>query len=307
MESSLRHTVVTGRFTLVATLVACALICLLTGYDFGRDWAGLLYVCVAVLVFYIPYNSLSIIRTPTQLLPSLFLLYVTGVVVTGGFDRSFIAPLMFLPAQYCLFRTYQNMHSERYLFHAYLFLGLGALFAVEFSVFLLLYFIVLLVRLQSFSLRAVAAAIVGLLVAAEFIAGYDLLTGREEILVSHFTVPEDLRWENALHLDTMRLVDLGVWLLVFLPAFACYRRKVFYDKIHIRICYSILCVFVIASLVLYAVCPQHREAIYLLLVVESVPYLVYYFVYGEGRLANMCFSLFVLYLLVSPVLRIWMR
>lgn len=306
MESSFRHTVATGRFTFIAICVMAFFLWFFTGSLSVSAGMGILIVCIITLALHAVYNNIPIIRTQTQLLPSLFLLYCAGTDILRHFDISMVSPLCFLLAQFFLFKSYQTSHPERYVFHAFLFLGTGIVFTAEMSVFVLLFYFVLLIKIQAFTPKSLTASLLGLLVAIELMVGYDLLTNQENIILHRF---QDLFVYNPSVITQwvgQKTANMLFLLLFFILSYFHYRKNYYYDKIHIRIFYSILSVFSVFSFALYTLSPQRENSLLLLLLLEVSPFITHYFIFGKGKSADFFFCVFFLYLIVSPFLELWM-
>lgn len=182
--NNLQAKIITGRFALPVTILI-SILCWIGIYIFFPDlpqeestyafWKNVIALPIPVwvnkliclfLYFVIGYmliqmnNSFGFIQTKASAQTTIYLLLVTACPAIHSLYPGDIASLTFTIALYMLFSAYQETHPEGYLFHAFVFIGLGSLIFPQLTLFIPIMFIGAF-NFQALTIRSFLAAIIG--------------------------------------------------------------------------------------------------------------------------------------------------
>jgi hypothetical protein len=130
-------------------------------------------------------NAFGLIRAKASVHTSIFLLLVAACPPLQQLSPGDIATLLFVVALYLLFNAYQHRRSSGYLFHAFLFVGLGSLIFPQIT----LLAPILLIGAYNFKaldLRSLLAAFIGWSLPYWFLFGYAFYSDRMELFYRPF-------------------------------------------------------------------------------------------------------------------------
>jgi hypothetical protein len=130
-------------------------------------------------------NTFGLIRARASVQTSIFLLLVAACPPTQQLSPGGIATLLFVIALYLLFNAYQRSRAAGYIFHAFLFVGLGSLIFPQIT----LLTPVLLIGASNFkalNLRSLLAAFIGWSLPYWFLFGHTFYYDNMELLYRPF-------------------------------------------------------------------------------------------------------------------------
>ena len=260
-RNSLQSRVTTGKGTLPAVILVCAL-CWVAVYLaepfflsgtllpsgvppwlYRRApqlplWAhrlGSYAVCMAVGYFLVELNNrFAIIRMRASVQTAVYFLFVTVCPVLHRLDAGCVASLPFVVSLYLLFDSYQNPHAGGRLFGSFACLGIGSLLLPQLT-FLVVPWLWGAYWFRSLPLRRFCASRLGWWFPYWFLLAYAFLCGEMELFclpfrdLATFCTPFDFSW-----LQPWQWATLGYLLLLYAVASAHCIASGFEDKIRTR-------------------------------------------------------------------------
>ena len=91
-------------------------------------WGGLALTAVTAYLLMEMNTRFSLLRVRSRLVSTSFLFLMLIHPSLQTLDVQLLQPLCLVLGYFMLFSTYQQYRSEGYVFHAFLFLGIGSLF-----------------------------------------------------------------------------------------------------------------------------------------------------------------------------------
>ena len=252
----------------------------------------------------------NIIRIRTRMMACVWLVLSSCLAFMHPFDTPAISAVCMALSYYLLFRCYQLYDSTAWVFHSFLFLGIGSLFTAIMLPMGLLYFIYLIGFLRSLTWRGFWAGVLGLAVPYLGWGAWCFLTDKTDSLfyfiTSHF-MWYPISWETLTNLSVNWMVSMGVVILLSLVGAFHYLQTKFNDKIRVRMILYIYTVQTILFILYLFLQPQEFQNTMALLVVSACPLIAQYFSLTRSWLSNAFFILSMLLCGTMAYFNLWMN
>ena len=230
----------TGRFTLPVVILICLL---LWGSTF-QEWNELISLGVTIIIGYVfieTNTTFNLIRTRTSMPVCLYWLIATALFFLHPFEWTNLVPLVFILATYQLFHSYESVSSSPFIFHSFLFIGLGSIAFPQ-----LLYMVPMLwgsmIPFRAISIKSFLASIIGLMTPYWFIFGYALYFNEMHILLTPLREAAHLYPIDYSHLTLPEIASWGVITLLLIVSGFHYWQISYMDKTRTRIYHSYLAI-----------------------------------------------------------------
>ena len=230
----------TGRFTLPVVILICLL---LWGSTF-QEWNELISLGVTVIIGYVfieTNTTFNLIRTRTSMPVCLYWLIATALFFLHPFEWTNLVPLVFILATYQLFHSYESVSSSPFIFHSFLFIGLGSIAFPQ-----LLYMVPMLwgsmIPFRAISIKSFLASIIGLMTPYWFIFGYALYFNEMHILLTPLREAAHLYPIDYSHLTLPEIASWGFITLLLIISGFHYWQISYMDKTRTRIYHSYLAI-----------------------------------------------------------------
>ena len=230
----------TGRFTLPVVILICLL---LWGSTF-QEWNELISLGVTVIIGYVfieTNTTFNLIRTRTSMPVCLYWLIATALFFLHPFEWTNLVPLVFILATYQLFHSYESVSSSPFIFHSFLFIGLGSIAFPQ-----LLYMVPMLwgsmIPFRAISIKSFLASIIGLMTPYWFIFGYALYFNKMHILLTPLREAAHLYPIDYSHLTLPEIASWGFITLLLIVSGFHYWQISYMDKTRTRIYHSYLAI-----------------------------------------------------------------
>lgn len=230
----------TGRFTLPVVILICLL---LWGSTF-QEWNELISLGVTVIIGYVfieTNTTFNLIRTRTSMPVCLYWLIATALFFLHPFEWTNLVPLVFILATYQLFHSYESVSSSPFIFHSFLFIGLGSIAFPQ-----LLYMVPMLwgsmIPFRAISIKSFLASIIGLMTPYWFIFGYALYFNEMHILLTPLREAAHLYPIDYSHLTLPEIASWGFITLLLIVSGFHYWQISYMDKTRTRIYHSYLAI-----------------------------------------------------------------
>lgn len=250
-----------------------------------------------------------IIRIRTRMMACVWLVLASCLAFMHPLEAPAISAACLSLSYYLLFRCYQLYDSTAWIFHSFLFLGIGSLFTAVMLPMGLLYYIYLIGFLRSLTWRGFWAGVLGLAVPyLGWGSWYFLMDRTDNILdfiISHF-VWHPVSWEALASLSLCWMVSMGIVILLSLVGVFHYLQTKYNDKIRVRMVLYIYTVQTILLILYLFLQPQEFQNIMALLLVSACPLIAHYFSLTRSWLSNAFFILSLLLCGTMAYFNLWM-
>lgn len=185
MRNRFQYEIATGRLTLPVAIIL-SLILWIASFNDKLEVASFL---TGGLVTYllIEFNtSFALIKSRSSLPSALFaILYSSSLFLHEYGKGECWILLLFMGSLYCLLKSYEQKNASSYIFHSFLWLGIGSLIepGLIFSTPLMF---ILMFQLRSFSLKTFFAGIIGVCTPYWLMTGYDMYIGNNPMFLTWF-------------------------------------------------------------------------------------------------------------------------
>ncbi len=284
----------TGSFSLPVTALLTCLLWLLPSPIDGERLAAL---CVAGLAAYITTewnNRFTLLRIRSRLMSCTLLFLLTA----SGFLHErpeFLLPGLCLLLAFCtLFASYQQQHTEAFVFHAFLFTGIGSLFYPPMLLLAAAHSVSMLIQLRVLTWRTLAAGLLGLLLPYCFAAAWLMWHGGLVAAMQGFADAFDFRTPDYSTLSLGEILTFIYVTFLVIGGMIHFMRTSFNDKIRTRMFFYTLMVHSGVLLTANVLLPRDFFHIFPLFLVTSAPLVAHHFALSRGRWMNFWFILVLL-------------
>lgn len=295
------HRVINGTLTLPVTTVLALVAWLVPDIGSGLLWAGLCTTGLATYLILELNNRYSLLRIRSRMISSTFLLLMAACPMLHSWSWESLTMLCFLLSYYTLFASYQQHRAEGYIFHSFLFAGIGSLLFPPMLILAVSYLFNMLFQLRNLQLRTFMAALIGLVTPYWVVATYAIWSNRLDTTFAYLQ-----EWKHAVLPDYSTLtsaewVTAGTMLFFALLAFIHFFRTAYNDKIRTRIFYYIITTQEVMLVIGLLLLPQHFEQMLGLLATNSSFLIAHYYSLAKGRFFHIWFDLSLLSLLALGI------
>lgn len=296
----LRHAIVTGSATLpVAFLIMAGMWLLGRAHSDNSltHWLGLATAALTGYLLLELNNRETLLRIRSRMVSSTFLVTMAAMTQMQELTWDCALPLSLLLAYYMLFRTYQDFRSQGYVFHAFLFVGLAALWFPKIMVYAPFLLLAMVVQLRSLTIKSFFAAIMGAAFPLLLREAYLLCTGAPSQIYAFCGELADFGVPDFTLLNEHQIISGGVVILAALVAMTHFRRTQFNDKIRTRMFFNIIMIVELLTVALMAAQPQHFDALFRILIANSSILIAHQLCFARGIVADIYF--YVLFLIIA--------
>lgn len=276
------------------TLPTCLCICTLVWWYVGpnTDVATILswLLCMGTVAVLMETNiGLQILRVRTRLTESLWLLLIAATPGIHFQWEPLTCALCLASSQGLLLCCYQKKNSPSLVFHSFLFLGIGSIFAPAMWIVAILFYVCLATLMRAFSWKGLWAGLIGLFAPYWCWLLWEMCLGDIYHMIEYLAwkwteaIPEGINLPSA---DKQYLPIWGLLLFLNIIGIVHYMSKRYEDKIRIRM---FLYVFVFLSCLLqtaFVLFPYQRQDLLPMLSVSVVPLVAYYWALTWGKTAR---------------------
>ena len=251
----------------------------------------------------------SIIRIRTRMMACVWLVLASCLVFMHPFEEPAISAVCMALSYYLLFRCYQLYDSTAWIFHSFLFLGIGSLFAAVMLPMGFLFYVYLIGFLRSLTWRGFWAGVLGLAVPYLGWGAWCFLTDKTDSMLDFLSLHfmwHPVSWEALAGIPFSGMVSMSVVILLSLVAAFHYLQTKFNDKIRVRMILYIYTVQTILLILYLFLQPQEFQNAMALLVVSACPLVAHYFSLTRSWLSNAFFILSLLLCGTMAYFNLWM-
>lgn len=238
-----------------------------------------------------------IIRIRTRMMSCVWLMLATSLSFMHTWGAPAISAACMTMSYYLLFRCHQLHDSTIWVYHSFLFLGIGSMFSSTMLFMGILYYIYLICFLRSLTWRGFWAGILGMVTPYWCWAIWCFIMDKIEVMqnlpVLHLEW-EPVSWQALTNMSLTHIMSMGIVCLLSLVGLIHYIQTRYNDKIQVRM---ILYIYTTQAslLMLYLLLqPSQYHTTMALLVVSSSPLIAHFFSLTSSWLSNMFFFLSLL-------------
>lgn len=322
--------IMTGRFTLPVSIII-TIICWFVVYVVIPDiqtkevvhtfwemlplhllpvWANklisLFFYIITGYLLILMNNSFGLVRIRASVQTSFYLLFVAACPAIQHLNVGHPAALTFVIALYLLFDAYQTIKPSGYLFHAFLFVGLGSIVFPQ----LILFTPILLIgafNFQALTLRSFFAAILGFGLPYWFLFGHAFFYDDIDLFYQPFRDLATFYPIDITHFLPWEIATLGFMFVLFLISSIHCIVQGYMDKIRTRVYLRFIILLNFCIFVLIILQPIHCATLLPLLFVGVSILTSHLFVLTKSKLSNVFFISTCIALILLFSYNIWMR
>lgn len=294
---SLRTRIATGTFTLPIAALLTFILWAMPHLAEAEIWAGLAVTGLTAYALMELNNRYALLRVRSRMVSTTYLVLMLACPMLHHFSTALLPMLCFVLSYFMLFASYQDTHSQGYVFHAFLFAGIGSIFFPPVLIMALLYYFSMLVQLRNFTWRTFMAGVLGVLLPYWLYVAYAIWSNHLDTAFLYL-----LPWVNY-QLPDYSSIALSQWITVgtlgLLSLFALihFFHTAYNDKIRTRMFFYVIVTQEIVLSAGLALLPQFYDVLLALFIANSAPLLAHYYTLAKGKFVDIWFYLSLLLLL----------
>lgn len=285
-----RNKVGESTMTLPTVVVVGSLFWMLPDFRDAFLWGGL---AVAGLLTYLVIewnNRFRLLRVRSQMTPATFFMLLSVFPEIHVLSWNILPLACLLACYFLLFHAYGEQSTPGILFHAFLFLGIGAFRYPPLLLLVPFLFFSVNAQLHAFSFKGLVAGLIGLLLPYWFYLPYLFWQGKTSMSALYHRVPDFFPLvPDYASVPLRHWVEWSVVVLLGLISISHFVRTYYHDKIRTRQFFYLLLVQEIPLIALTLLFPQDHALLFPLLVLNTTPFISHYFTLARGRGLNIWF------------------
>lgn len=302
MIRRLQNQIAESRWALPLTAIYGAAIVVLLGAVERQMWAQTALLALSTLLMVELNNANALIRIYSRMVSCSFLVltlmatYLFPSIEGGVVGAAFIAFYIFF------LQAYQDKTAVSPIFTAFLTIGIASLFFVQILFFVPLFWLLMAVRLQAFSLRTFCASLLGLITPYWLVAGYFLYQADYTTPLNHFTeltrfaLPATIDISQYLH----PLVTFAFIVVLTFTGIIHFLRQRSKDKLRTQIIYELFLIVTLFTIVFLVLQPQHYDFLLRILIIHASIFIGHFIALTRTKVTNIAFIvIFILTLAIT--------
>lgn len=300
-EHTLRHTIATGAFTLPLTVVIAAAAWAVSARDDAATWLGFGGALVLTYMLMELNNRNQLLRIRSRMVSSTFLLTLAACPWLHAALPLYLPAACLAGVYFLLFSAYQEKSASGRVFYAFVLVGVAAISLPPLACLAPLLLFALMVQLRTLSWRTFFGAVFGFLLPLIYYVAWTLWEGSFPDALMPLCdfrpclpAPESFTYAQMAN---------ACWLLFLtLLGLLHYYRTNFNDKIRVRMFFYVIIEVELALWAGLVFFPQHFDALFLLLLLNTAPLTAHYFALARGRWLMTAWFVFNILVLLAMAL-----
>lgn len=256
------------------------------------DWVNrlvsfLLYLIIGYLLIVLN-NTFVIIRLRASMQTCFYLLLTAVYPTIHQLYAGDVATLTFVIALFFLFKTYQQPQASGYVFHSFLFIGLGSLVFPQITWLTPVLFIGLF-NFQALTPQSFFAALIGWSLPYWFLLGHAFFYGQMEIFYRPFIELATFQPIDFSSFNTVEIITLGYYFILFAVSTIHSFLQSYKDKIRTRIYLRFFILLTFFLFLFILVQPAHYVDVLPLLLIGVSMLIGHMFVLTNSKASNFFF------------------
>lgn len=301
----MRKRIVTGEFTLPVMALLTLPVWALPDFTDWSLWAGLALTGFTAYLIMELNNRNSLLRIRSRMMSTTFLFLMLICPQLHHLQQGLVSMLLLVLSYHTLFASYQQRRPEGYVFHTFLFLGIGSLYFPPLLLLAIGVYFCLLFPLRGLTWRTFMAGLFGLSLPYWVYAAHAIWHNRLDTAFTYLSPWLTLQLPDYSRLPLPRLVSAAVLVFFSIPAFVHFFHTAYNDKIRTRMLfYCITTQQVLLTAALIGL-PQHMADIMPLFVVNTALLMAHYYALGRARWFPWWFNISLLALMGLGIYNYW--
>lgn len=293
---SFRNSVVSSTLTLPVAAVGVLVLWMLPAVADGLLWGGLAVTGLTTYVVMELNARNALLRIRSRLMSVTYLVLMLVCPFLHGWSPAALSALCFALGHATLFASYQQTRPEAYVFHTFLFAGIGSLAFPPLLVVAVGYYFSMLFQLRNLTGRSFVAGLLGLLLPYWLHAAHAIWHNRLDTAFLPLLEQLRPRIPDYASVPAGRWVTLGVVGFFALLAFIHFFHTAYNDKIRTRMMFYVIATQEVLLAAGFGLLPHCFDALLRLFLVNSSLLIAHYFALGRGRFFNAWFNVSLLLL-----------
>lgn len=280
---------ITGIFWIVPNLADQAL------------WSGLAACSVITFLLTELSNRHSLLRIRSRMVSVtyLMLMLVNPALHTGG--THLVPPLCLVLCYFMLYSSYQKLRPAGYIYHSFLFAGIGSLFYPPMWILALGFYVSIIFQLRNISWKSFIAGILGFITPYWLLAAYALWTDDFGQFLAGLSTRFSLPLPAFVPMTLPQYISVGTVVFLGILSFIHYFRTSFNDKIHTRMFYYIITTQELIIWSVFILYPTLFKEQFSLLILNTSILTAHYYALAKGRYFSYWFNFSVLLLVALGI------
>lgn len=289
-HKTFQNKIAVSRFSLPVTATLIAMIWVAVGLVQGDIWTELAFALASTLLMVELNNRNALMRTYSRMVSCSFLTLITATTLPEPSLGANVMILCFIAFILLIWNCYQDRLSTGRTFYAFICMGIASMEFVQALYYLPFMWVMMLFFVNSFSLRNLAASLLGIITPYWFAAGFFLYTGNIDYIIAHFSqfVTFHPLFDYSM-ITIHQVVNLSFITLLAIIGTIHFLRTSYADKIRTRMIYESLIMLDIVSLLFLVLQPQHEYELEGVMIVCTAPLIAHYITFTKGKLPNITF------------------
>ena len=208
MRNRFQYQIATGRLTLPVAIILSVILWIATFNDKMEVIPFLTGGFVTYLLIELN-TSFALVRNRSSLPSALFVILFSSSVFLHEYGKGeCLILLLFMGSLYCLLKGYESKNPSSYIFHAFLWLSIGSIIepGIIFSAPLIL---IVMSQLRMLNFKTFFAGIIGLCTPYWLITGYNIYSGNDITVLSHFNNIFEWNIDNYRNIPSQQIITTG--------------------------------------------------------------------------------------------------
>ena len=305
-EQRIQNRVAEGSMTLPIAVVVTMMWWLLgaSGTLVGSVIGMLLCSLCAYLILELN-NENALIRVRSRMMATVYVALMGAMSFLHTFQSGHIVMVCMLVTYHVLFRSYQRADSTGWTFYGFAAISLASLFCSYLLYLVPVYLLLMVLYLQSLSLRTLFAALLGVILPYWLWAVYLFIEGRIDQFLRPLAMLLKLPAFDYSMVSVQQILSLAFVVLLSIISIAHFIATAFSDKIKVRMLYQFLIFNEVVLLAYVVLFPEQFNLLFMLFTVNSSTLISHYFTLSHGRVSNIVFISAVVMLVCLAVFNVW--
>ncbi len=303
MTKRFQEKIAGSRFSLPATAFIVLAIWILGGISDKYTYLHLAIFTLSAYLMVELNNGNALIRVYSRMVSCSFLVLMTMASFMFTQTSVWTMQLCLIAAYITLLKSYQDKRAQGVVFYAFALIGVASTQFVQILFFVPILWLLMVVNLMSFSLRSMAASLIGLMSPYWFLAGFYAYNDNIASLADHFAAIARFAPLFQYDITDIRpVVTLAFITILVMTGAVHFLRNSYKDKIRTRMIYEMFISLSAATIVFIILQPQHAVQLTAILVVNASVLIGHFIALTRTRFTNIAF---VAMLLVTIALTLY--
>ena len=277
--------------TLPTTAVYGVAACVALGTVAKGMWVQAILLALSTLMMVELNNSCVLIRIYSRMVSCSFLVltlmasFLFPATEIGVFTLAFITFYVFF------LRAYRNREAIAPIYTAFLALGIASIPYVGIFYFVPLFWLLMVIRLQAFSVKTFFASLLGLVTPYWFIAGYYVYVADYETPLRHFQELTDVELQTIIHFPIAQnqLITLLFVVGLTITGISHFLRQGYMDKLRTQMIYELFMAVTLFTAVLLVLQSQHFGFLLSILIIHAAIFIGHFIALTRTKTTNIAF------------------